>query len=224
MPIEAVVFDLDNTLINRKAAFEVFANKIINSHLEIASVERRRDALARIIEADGDGYRRKEEFFNEIQDTYGWKNGLTFEAYMDFWFNEFPKCSVLMDGALDILEHFKNEKVKLGLITNGAGVTQNGKIDQVGLRTHFDSIIVSGEFGIHKPNTKIFMHILEQLDVPPERAIYVGDHPINDIKGAENTGMKGIWFTGFRDWDTSLGEPKSVISHLNELKEVVKAF
>jgi HAD superfamily hydrolase (TIGR01549 family) len=220
--IEAVIFDLDNTLMNRKEAFEVFAKKIVDDFLVVSTEAEREGILRTLYIADRDGYRNKDDFYYEIRELFTWRETPLVEEFIDYWFHEFPKCAVLMDGALEILTYFKKQNVKLGLITNGSEITQNRKIDQVGLRKYFDSITVTGELGIHKPDRRVFIHSLEQLGVKPERAVYIGDHPINDVKGPEDVGIQGIWYKGFRDWETSLGKPKFSIDHLSELESLIE--
>ncbi len=54
-------------------------------------------------------------------------------------------------------------------------------------------ILVSEWESIKKPNPLIFKRALEQLNVPPNVSLFVGDHPDNDVKAAQSVGMKGIW-------------------------------
>lgn len=54
-------------------------------------------------------------------------------------------------------------------------------------------ILISEWEGIKKPDPRIFNVALKQLQVSPNEAIFVGDHPENDVKAAQDVGMKGIW-------------------------------
>lgn len=108
------------------------------------------------------------------------------------------------------------------MITNGSVHSQNSKIDQVKLRKYFDEIIISDEVGIKKPDKQIFELVLEGLKVKPEFSLFVGDHPLNDIKGASEVGMHAVWFEGFNRWDASEEEPKNKINRLTEIKEILK--
>jgi HAD superfamily hydrolase (TIGR01549 family) len=63
------------------------------------------------------------------------------------------------------------------------------------LRNHrlsdwFDTVVVSGEIGVRKPDPAPFLAALEQLGVEPARAVHVGDHPPHDEAGAVAAGMR----------------------------------
>ena len=59
-----------------------------------------------------------------------------------------------------------------------------------GLARWFDTVVVSGEVGVRKPDPAPFRLALERLGVLPERAVHVGDHPPHDEKGARAAGMR----------------------------------
>ncbi|MBD2848687.1 HAD family hydrolase [Paenibacillus sp. IB182496] len=223
MNIHAVIFDLDNTLINRKQAFKEFSNRLIEKYIIDLEPSERKDVLQYIIEADNDGYRSKKELYQELLSTLKWKKQeTTIKELLDFWFSEFYKCSVLMEGAMDVLQSLKRQGLKLGLVTNGSAHSQNSKIDFVGLREHFDAIIVSDEVQVKKPAKRIFEITLDRLGVKPEFTIYVGDHPLNDVKGASDAGLKTIWLEGFRKWDVPETQPHYKISKLTEMIEMLE--
>lgn len=81
----------------------------------------------------------------------------------------------------------------LGVITNGASCLQREKLATAGLEEYFDTVIVSAEFGVGKPDPSIFEHALDQLDVTAEQTTMVGDSLVRDIDGAVATGMRGVW-------------------------------
>lgn len=47
--------------------------------------------------------------------------------------------------------------------------------------------------------------------------MYVGDHPINDVKGAESAGMKAVWLSGFHPWPQSEAPPVSTVDALEDV-------
>jgi HAD superfamily hydrolase (TIGR01549 family) len=58
---------------------------------------------------------------------------------------------------------------------------------------YFDLIICSRDLGLRKPNPKIFKYILEKLQVKPIEAVHVGDSVKEDMIGARNSEVTGIW-------------------------------
>ncbi|RXZ77458.1 HAD-IIIA family hydrolase [Paenibacillaceae bacterium] len=221
MSINAVLFDLDNTLINRKLAFEEFSNKLVDNYLVVSDPSERNEIVHYIIEADNDGYRSKKELYQELLRNLKWKKETTLEELLDYWFSEFFKCTVLMNGAMDVIHVLRNQGLKLGLITNGSVHSQNAKIDCAKIRHLFDVIVVSDEVQVKKPDKRIFEIALERLGVKPETSFYIGDHPLNDIKGASEAGLKTIWLAGFREWDVAGVQPHYTVK---ELKELITIF
>jgi putative hydrolase of the HAD superfamily len=223
MIISAVLFDLDNTLVNRKLAFEEFTNRLIDKYITITTPSERSEVILYIREADKDGYRSKKELYQELLEKLKWNKETRIDELLDFWFSEFFKCTVLMDGAIEVISFLRSKEMKLGLITNGSIHSQNAKIDQVGIRQYFDTIVVSDEVQIKKPDSRIFDIALKRLNVEPETSIYVGDHPVNDIKGALDAGLKTVWLKGFRDWDVKEVKPHYTVSDLRELMKMFES-
>jgi putative hydrolase of the HAD superfamily len=83
---------------------------------------------------------------------------------------------------------------KLGLLTDGYIDVQRRKVNALGIRHYFDTIIYSDEWGrdAWKPSLRPFRAVLERLSVPPENAVYVADNPLKDFLGANQIGMATI--------------------------------
>ncbi|MDE0010542.1 MAG: HAD family hydrolase [Candidatus Poribacteria bacterium] len=82
---------------------------------------------------------------------------------------------------------------QLALVTNGAPDLQREKIQGARLGQYFDEILISGEVGIGKPDSRIFKLALDTLAASPSEAVMVGDSLDRDILGAQRAGIKGIW-------------------------------
>lgn len=217
--IQAVLFDLDNTILDRSRTFRSFTKQFIDTylgHLDSTSV-----IFDRIIDLDQDGYKDKSLLFDELLDELPWKVKPQKLELLDFYEAEYVKSAVLMDQAKEVLRRARSI-YKTALITNGRNVIQYGKIDHLGIRQDFDHIIVSEEAGVKKPDPKIFTMAIEALRVSPEQCIYVGDHPVNDIQGAAGIGMEAIWLKGNQPWREELtAKPLFVIQQLDELLELL---
>jgi len=64
-----------------------------------------------------------------------------------------------------------------------------------GLMTLFDTVVVSGEEGLTKPDPAIYRLTLDRLGVAPEEAVFVDDWRPN-VEGARQLGMTGLYFQG----------------------------
>jgi len=85
-------------------------------------------------------------------------------------------------------------RVKVAIITNGTADTHRRKLQLLGYDACFDCCVVAGEFGPAKPDPAIFVHTAEKLGVRPEECLMVGDNPETDVAGAKAAGMKAVWF------------------------------
>lgn len=217
MNINAVLFDLDNTLINRKQAFEKFSNMFVDHYVVALNPSEKNEIIQYIIEADRDGYRSKKELYEELLNHLQWKKETTLEELLEYWFSEFFKCTIVMDGAMEVIHFLRNRGLKLGLITNGSAHSQNAKIDYAGIRDLFDVVVISDEVQVKKPDRRIFDIALDRLGVQPEASFYVGDHPLNDVKGAGEAGLRTIWLAGFKEWDVAETRPHYTVRKLRDL-------
>jgi putative hydrolase of the HAD superfamily len=102
----------------------------------------------------------------------------------------------LEEDAVSTLTELTQRGFRLGLISN-AGDNEDVQtlIDQHGLRSYFEVILVSAEVGIRKPHPRIFQLALDWFGCPAKAAIMVGDTLGADILGAHNAGMPGVWVT-----------------------------
>jgi putative hydrolase of the HAD superfamily len=131
------------------------------------------------------------------------------------------KRHVLFPDAEPILKVLQRD-YQLGLITNGPPDLQREKIQAVKLVLYFQVILISGELGIGKPDSRIFRRALDMLQAAPGEAVMIGDSLHRDILGAHQVGLKGIWINrsgADRDDDII---PDAQIASLNELLSVLK--
>lgn len=217
----AIIFDLDNTLVNRQAAFRAYSEQFIKQFVSIADEAERANMLELMRIADRDGYRHKRELYGELREQFNIDSNIAVDELLQFWFQQFSSHTVLMDGAVELLTALKDRGIKLGLITNGSVISQYAKIDRVGLRSYFDTIIVSDEVGCKKPDKKIFELAVTQLDVEPRACIFVGDHPINDVHGAREAGLQPVWLQGFRAWEQQLTPAPHTITSLAQVLQLL---
>ncbi|MFD0674879.1 HAD family hydrolase [Cohnella sp. GCM10027633] len=217
--IKAVLFDLDNTILDRVTTFNNFVNAFVNTYFQ--HLEETKHIIDRMIDLDQDGYKDKNEWFEELLAELPWNTKPEITELLEYYKVHYVTNATLMEYAVEILQ-LARLKYKVGLITNGRTIIQYGKIDQLGIRDHFDLIIVSEEAGIKKPNAKIFEMAIERLGLSPEQCLYIGDHPINDIDGAGRAGMETIWFEVNQPWREEVGiRPKHTIKHLSELAVIL---
>lgn len=218
--IQAIIFDLDNTLLDRTLTFRNFISSLVTTYF--SHVSNSISIASRIIDLDQDGYKDKHLLFAELLDELPWLTKPEHHELLEFYNVNYVKNALLMEHAAEIMRYV-SRKYKMGLITNGKTIIQYGKIDRLGIRDLFDFILVSEEAGVKKPDNRIFEMAMNKLGLSPEQCLYIGDHPKNDIEGAGLAGMKTIWFEVNQPWRAEISiKPDYRIKHLRELEAVLK--
>ena len=125
---------------------------------------------------------------------------------------------------ISILELAKENDVKLGIITNGPSEHQWSKITTLGIESWIgrENIIVSGDYGINKPDVRIFEIMKEKLQLPNDSLYYIGDSIENDIVGANNAGWKSIWINRYKQKSPKEVDVYKIAENNNELFEIIK--
>ena len=96
-------------------------------------------------------------------------------------------------GAIDTLHAFRERGVQLALLTNGSAETQRRRVEKHKLLPLFDCILIEGEFGVGKPDERVYFHVLDQLKVLPHKAWMVGDNLEWEVAIPQRLGMFAIW-------------------------------
>ncbi len=82
----------------------------------------------------------------------------------------------------------------IGCITEGLEIKQAEKLVRLGMLKWMDpdAIFISDRIGISKPNVKLYQRACTAAGVDPKEAMYVGDHPVNDVAPAKALGMVAV--------------------------------
>lgn len=173
--LRAVLFDLDNTLVDRDRAF----HECLGAHFPDAEVR------AELLRLDQHGRGERARLFEFWQHHSG-------RPMNQALFGQLLAARMKPDAPLiEALRSLANA-VKLGVITNGSGETQRQKYLAAGFAEVFspDHLWVSAEVGVAKPDPAIFLLAARSLGEPPEHCLFVGDHEPEDFIGATRAGMR----------------------------------
>ena len=82
-------------------------------------------------------------------------------------------------------------------------------------------MVVSGEFGVDKPDPQIFAHVLNVLQVPASQAVMIGDNPDADIRGAQAAAMKTVWIAPEHgEYPVDLHPPWHRVGHVTQIARI----
>jgi putative hydrolase of the HAD superfamily len=190
--IDAVLFDLDGTLLDRRRSFEQFVRGQWKRLVDLLQTVDREQYVHTLIELDCDGYAPRKELFTGMLARFDLPDGLSENLLSDYR-TGFPAACLLFPDAARTLSSLRASGLKLGLITNGSVRMQSGKLECLALSPLFDTILISDGEGVSKPNPEIFRRALERLNTNAAQAVFVGDHPDVDVAGARAAGMRAIW-------------------------------
>ena len=98
----------------------------------------------------------------------------------------------LVTGVVELLDALRDH-CRLGIVTNNSTAEQIEKLRALNIASYFDTVVISEEVGVTKPDKKIFSIALERIGVRAQDAVFIGDNWANDIVGALNAGMTAVW-------------------------------
>lgn len=226
--IKAIYFDLDNTLVDRNASIDKFAHHFVDVYS--ADLRAACPILVSTIvrEQDNGGYLANDSKYSKIFQAIGcelsiqldWVNYQRPEKLSEFWKIAFPKCTVEMKGAADLVEYLHQQKYHLGIISNGAEISRLSTIETTSFGHLFSQVVSSEKFGTSKPEPSIFKSTVSQAKFDAHECIYIGDHPIKDVLGASRAGLKAVWLTGFHD-EIDFPQDIVIVNNLDAVRETL---
>ena len=214
--IHTLIFDLDNTLIDRNAATSL----AIQLLLKTAGYHEPywKTALDDIMQYDNWGYTDRVEFCSWFLHKYGKGEiqRLTPQAFLKV-LQEMTVQKIQPDPQVQIALQSLATQFQLVLATNGSSHIQRAKLRQAELESFFqpEAIFVSGEMSCEKPNPLFFQKIIQQLQLDPGSTMSIGDNLINDIQAAAVCGLRTCWVSYGRAGVESI-QPIKAITNITE--------
>ena len=215
--IRAVLFDLDETLIDRAETMRRF---LLGQYLRFNELHRCTDKeyAEACLGHQQNGYADKLTAFTSACIDLGFSsNRLATEIFEDFK-DRYGQEPVLFTGARDTLDTI-SKNYRIGLVSNGRTKGQIAKIEASGIAKYFSSICISESIGCKKPDQAIFLACLRELSALPSEAVFVGDNPQVDIEPAKSLGLRAVWVK-----NTHFQEPAvcdGVIMSIEELPKLL---
>ena len=223
-------FDLDRTLWDFDAAAEVAFERIYEKYdlksLGIPNAHGFHEVYHPLNEQLWVQYRANEISKDELNRTrfvlplahYGIHDTALADHLSEDYVYWSPRIVRLVPGTMELLDYLK-PKYHLHLITNGFQEVQHTKLSGSGLEAYFETLTVSEEVGVKKPNPEIFHYALQKAHATAEESLMVGDEMAVDIDGARAVGMDQILFNA--SGKVVEGERTFEVRKLLEIKQIL---
>ena len=245
MTIRGVIFDLGSTLIEFQGEWNEVMARGARDQVDFL--------LARGLQFDGDAFLKRHRELIMLFIEKGAQDWIEYSsdqalrmALAEFGYPDLPQT--LVDESLKALYAYgetlwqpfpdtyatldvlRDKGYRLAIISNARDASNVHRlIDNNRLRAWFDPILISAEFGVRKPNPRIFKAALDRWRVEPDEALMIGDMLGADVLGAQNAGMPGVWATmqadrGANDAHIDTIIPDAKIASLSELLPLLETW
>ena len=224
--INAVIFDLDNTLLDFMKMKE-FAVKAAITGMQEAGLD---------IDSD-EAYDRIIEMYNEK----GWENQQIFDLYLTEKIghvdNKLLAAGIVSyrrarEANLQVYPNVNNTlsqlmkmNIKLAIVSDAPGREAWMRLYYLNLHHIFDVVLTFDDTGARKPSPIPFKMALDKLNSSAENTLMIGDWPERDVEGAKQLGIKTIFarygdtfgtIESGADWDVDdIHQIVDIVSKLN---------
>ncbi len=221
--IKAVIFDLDNTLVD----FMLMKRQAID-----AAINAMRDAGLKL---------SNEEIRKGIDEIYE-ERGIEFQKVFDeLLYREFSKIDykILSAGVIAYrraretalvpyphvtmtLIELSKMHIKLGVVSDAPAKEAWLRLCYLNFHHLFDAVVTFEDTGRRKPNPEPFKKILDMLQMQPSEAMMVGDWAERDVVGAAQVGMKTIFARYGNTFGTEISNADYDIDDISQVIDIVK--
>lgn len=216
--IKAVLFDLDNTLIDfmkmKHSATEAALTAMIG-----AGVQLNKEEASKII--------------YQLYDEYGIEHQQIFQEFLIRTQKKvdhkilaagivaYRKARTVLaepyQGVMSTLLKLKQNGMKLAIVSDAPILQAWTRLTEMKIQDFFDVVVTFEDTGQRKPNAQPFKKALEQLVVKPEEVLHVGDWPERDIAGAKALGIK----TAFAKYGATKPMTVKADYELNKIEDII---
>ena len=128
--------------------------------------------------------------------------------------------------AVVTLQRLREQGIAIGLLSNTHWPEPFHEqfLERDGLSGLIDVRAYTSNMEHSKPHPEAYAYVLRRLDIAPERAVMVGDRPVDDVWGSQQIGMRGIWRPHAMSPAIGSVVPDAVIQHLSELPALLAGW
>ncbi len=192
--IQAVIFDLDNTLTDfmkaKESSIQAAVDALIDAGLPLGRQEST-DRIFAIYKEKGIEHQRVFNIF--LEQTIGHADDRMLAAAVVAYRRARDGSLVTYPHTRLVLNRLLRSGYRLAVVSDAPRYEAWIRLTSLGLQHSFDVVLTHDDTGAHKPDPRPFQMALEKLAVAPERAVVIGDWKERDILGGRNAGLHTVY-------------------------------
>jgi|SRR5690554_1529860 len=221
--IKAIVFDLDNTLVDfmkmKRRAIEEAIPAMIDAGLKITSEEANR-IIDEIYKERGIEYQQVfdvllQQILNKVDYKILAAGIIAYRRAREASLIPYPHVYATLNKLLKM-------GIKMGVLSDAPVKEAWLRLAFLNFHHTFDAVVTFDDTGERKPSPAPFLKILERLEVKPEESLMVGDWAERDIQGAKKVGMKTAFARYGDTFNTEKHDADYELSDVSVLIDIVK--
>lgn len=221
--IKAVVFDLDNTLVDfmrvKRAAIDAAVDAMIDSGLKST----KEDAIKRVFNMyDREGIEDQRVFDKMLVETYGEIDYRILAAGVIGYRRAKEGHLVLYPHVRQTIIELVRMNLKLGLVSDAPRMSAWTRLIFLGMDSFFDTVVANEDTGKKKPDPAPFKLALSRLGVEPQESIMIGDWAERDMVGAKLIGMKTAFARYGDDFNTKDSGADFELTDISQIINIIK--
>ncbi len=218
--IKAVIFDLDNTLVDfmkmKRLSIEAALTAMIDAGLQLSLAEASAE-IDKIYKEQGIEYQQVFDLF--LTQQLGMINHKILSSGIVAYRKAREANLIPYPHVYSSLNQLLKMGIKLGILSDAPSKEAWLRLAYLNFHHIFDEVVTFDDTGERKPSPVPFMAILKKLAVKPEEAVMVGDWAERDIVGASNVGIK----TAFAKYGDTFNTPfHNADYELNDFSEIIE--
>jgi len=221
--IKAVVFDLDNTLVDFMKMKEMAVEGAVEAMIDAGLPLRKEEAIKKIYEIyDREGIEDQKVFDKFLSETFGRIDYKILAAGIVGYRKAKEAALVLYPHVHYTLMELLKMGKRLAVISDAPKLQAWTRLAQTGLHHYFEVVVTFDDTGKRKPDPEPFIFALDKLNVRPEESIMIGDWAERDIIGAKTIGMVTVFARYGNTFDTRISGADYEVDDIQELLTIIK--
>ena len=221
--IKAVIFDLDNTLVDFMAMKDASIKAAVHAMVDAGLQMSEQEAYEKIYQIYQDTFIENQEVFDHfLQQELGKLNHRLLAAGIIGYRRAREASLVLYPHVRSTLSWLLRQGLQLAILSDAPSRQAWLRLTSLGLVHFFDTVITFEDTGYRKPHAAPFLKVLEKLELVPGEVLMVGDWMERDIAGAALLNIPTAYARYGDTFDTPESHADYILEDINDLRTLIE--